>query len=46
MAEGKYRVEGFVTSHIKFSDIGRGLHLVGHPDETVKNMVILLDEAE
>ena len=46
MAEGKYRVEGFVTSDIKFSDSGRGFHLVDHPDETAKNMVILFDEAE
>ena len=46
MAEGKHCVEGFVTSYIKFSDIGRGVHLVGHPDEIAKNMVILFDEAE
>ena len=46
MAEVKYSVEGFVISYIKFSDIGRGVHLVGHPDETAKNMVILFDEAE
>ena len=43
MAEGKHCVEGFVTSYIKFSDIGRGVYLVVHPDETAKNMVILFD---
>ena len=46
MAEGKHRVEGLLTSYIKFSDIGRAFYLVGHPDETAKNMVILFDEAE
>lgn len=46
MAEGKYRVEGLVTSYIKFSDIDRVFHLIDHPDETSKKMVILFDEAE
>ena len=46
MAEGKYRVKGLVTSYIKFSEIDRVFHLIDHPDESAKKMVILFDEAE
>lgn len=46
MKEGKYRLEGLATTFIKFSDIGQVFHLIEHPNEAAKKMVILFDEAE
>jgi len=46
MAEGKYRLEGLATTFIKFSEIEKVFHLIEHPDERAKKMVILFDEAE
>ena len=43
MEKGEYITEGIATTFIKFSEIDKVFHLMDHPDESAKKMVILFD---
>ena len=43
MEKGEYNTEGIATTFIPFSQIDRVFHLMDHPDDSAKKMVILFD---
>lgn len=46
MAEGKYRMDGLVTTYVKFCDIDKVFDNIQNPDPAVKKTVILFDDTE